>query len=147
MNWLGLPTSKLLIGQRAHKNPADSTAALSLWRALRQPQPVIPSRGVPWGGKLMKTPAPPPRLTDYSSRKRRTIGRPRNSRNRADSSHSCRRTPPLYALRDDAALPSAVRAPVDLLHGCHWRIFSACRACCSAVHFLAAMITSNSSFR
>jgi hypothetical protein len=50
------------------------------------------------------------------------------------------RTPPLNALRDAIALPSTVRAPVDLSHGCHCLIFSDCCARCSGVQCRAAML-------
>lgn len=38
------------------------------------------------------------------------------------------RVPPLSALRDDTARPSAVFGPVDFAHGCQRRIASDCRA-------------------
>ena len=39
----------------------------------------------------------------------------------------CGRTPPFHALRDDFALPAAVRGPVDRSHGRHRRIARACK--------------------
>jgi hypothetical protein len=48
--------------------------------------------------------------------------------------------PPLYALRDAMALPSAVRAPVELFQGCHCFISSACLCRRAGVQPFAMML-------
>lgn len=61
------------------------------------------------------------------------------SRNSSASSRSSGLIPPVQALRDEAALPSALRGPVLRSHGRHCRISSACRARRSGVQPFAML--------
>ena len=54
-----------------------------------------------------------------------------------DNSRSCARWPPVQAFLLTRCLPSGVLGPVDLAHGCHVRINSACRALRSGVQVVA----------
>ena len=54
-----------------------------------------------------------------------------------DSSRSCARWPPVQAFLLTRCLPSGDFGPVDLAHGCHVRINSACRALRSGVQVVA----------
>ena len=56
-----------------------------------------------------------------------------------DSSRSCTRWPPVQALRRTRCLPSVDRGPVDLAHGFHCLINSACRALRSGVQVVAML--------
>lgn len=51
----------------------------------------------------------------------------------ASASAAARFSLPTRTLREDAALPSGVLAPVDRVQGFHERISTACRAFCSSV--------------
>jgi hypothetical protein len=53
------------------------------------------------------------------------------------SSRSCARWPPVQALRPTRCLPSGDLGPVDLAHGFHCLINSACRALRSGVQVVA----------
>ena len=54
-----------------------------------------------------------------------------------DSSRNCARWPPVQAFLLTRCLPSCDLGPVDLAHGCHVRINSACRALRSGVQVVA----------
>lgn len=64
---------------------------------------------------------------------------------RRRNSRICCQWPPFHAFLDALALPAAVRGPVDLVHGCHLRISSACLALRSGVHG-SAIASLNSPF-
>ena len=53
------------------------------------------------------------------------------------SSRSCARWPPVQAFLLTRCLPLGDLGPVDLAHGCHVRIRSACRALRSGVQVVA----------
>ena len=61
------------------------------------------------------------------------------SRNSSASSRSSGLIPPVQALRDEAALPAALRGPVLCSQGLHCRISSACLARRSGVQPFAML--------
>ena len=75
------------------------------------------------------------RQLDTSSRDSRTC-----SLTILDSSRSSARWPPFQALRLTRSLPSSDLGPVDLAHGFHCLINSACRALRSGVQVVVMLV-------
>src|SRR6185312_10415654 len=103
-------------------------ASLDVCRALTASAPCTQRPGL--DAKVMRRGplvVPPIRadVASHGASLRTSLSPCRCSRSSLPSLRNIGRVPPFHPLRLDTVLPSALRGPVDLDHGCHRRIASA----------------------